>query len=972
MKNKYLTTTLYFFFINFSIAQVGVGTTNPDAQLDIRSSNQATPSNNDGILIPKVDAFPVTNPTSAQHSMLVYLTTVSGGNQPGFYYWDNNISSWIGISSTANGDHDWYKVGTTTAPTAITDDMFHTGNVAIGKNTTSYPLEIETTLYDKGIYNSFTSLVDSGLDNYAIHNNIFVSDNDSAYGVKNDISGTGTGFHYGTFNDISTSGAASHFGTYNRFLGSGAGLQYGTYNSMNNGSNAAIAGTTNMLNSNGAGLHTGEQNYLQGAAAGTQIGVANYHSAVGNGINYGVYNEFNSTGNGDKIGLDNEFPNAAIGNQYGVKNTLLGSGSLEKYGMKSDITSNNLATGYGVYSSITGNSNNPQHGTYNTIGNSGSGNHYGVYNDLNGSGTGTQYGNYTSISNTAMNTQYGSYTVLSSSGFGSHTGNYNLLSGGSGGIQVGTYNDITNTAGSSHYGAVSSLSGSGAATKYGFYADLNSAAGGTHYGVYSQVLKAGATNFAGYFLGNVGIGTTAANTYTLPPSRGTVNQIMQTNGAGLVTWQNPGTALNSFSWLTTGNSGLNGGNTTTAGTNFIGNTDNQNLDFRTNNTFRGRFTNLGEFFVGTLNTTLTGDLMAAQGNATFPWANNGYTANDGAATYGQVTSGTTIFAGVQGEYNGTNAQGAGVRGLSVNTTAGTGFNAAHSGVSGSATTSGTYKYGVFGSGGTSARTGGVMGYDYGLAIGALGYYAFNGTDYSVYGFGIGYTTGGGTGRNSNNSLEKNTNIGLGIYGGVMGGWVRGLKYGFHTKGETYSLYVDGSAYTNKPLAYLMDTGNDTKTISYMSTSIKPEVTINGKTMLENGKVFVAFDRNFTQIISNIDDIIITASPQGKSNGIYIDNITKDGFWIYENNDGVSNVKISWIAITKIKGEENPKVPSDLLASDFDKKMNNVMFNENNKTDTPQSLWWDGSQIRWDKPINDKVDKLTEKLARPKETKEQKQ
>ena len=140
----------------------------------------------------------------------------------------------------------------------------------------------------------------------------------------------------------------------------------------------------------------------------------------------------------------------------------------------------------------------------------------------------------------------------------------------------------------------------------------------------------------------------------------------------------------------------------------------------------------------------------------------------------------------------------------------------------------------------------------------------------------------------------------------------------------------------------------------MSTSLQPEVTVNGKINLINGKVFVAFDKSFQQIISNVDNIIITASPQGKSNGVYIDSITNDGFWIYENNEGVSNVKISWIAITKIKGQENPNVPSDLLNKDFDKKMDSVMYNENNTTEKAQSLWWDGTKIRWDLPQENKI------------------
>lgn len=119
-------------------------------------------------------------------------------------------------------------------------------------------------------------------------------------------------------------------------------------------------------------------------------------------------------------------------------------------------------------------------------------------------------------------------------------------------------------------------------------------------------------------------------------------------------------------WLTSGNAGLNGGNTTTPGVNFIGTLDAQNIDFRTNNTFRGRFSALGEFFVGTMNTVIVGDLMNAVGNATFPWAVNGYTSFNGGGVYGTVQSGTTVFAAVQGEYSGTNANGAGVRGIAIN------------------------------------------------------------------------------------------------------------------------------------------------------------------------------------------------------------------------------------------------------------------------------------------------------------------
>ena len=133
-----------------------------------------------------------------------------------------------------------------------------------------------------------------------------------------------------------------------------------------------------------------------------------------------------------------------------------------------------------------------------------------------------------------------------------------------------------------------------------------------------------------------------------------------------------GSGTASPAWMTTGNTGLSGGTTTLAGTNFLGTTDAQNICFRTNNIERGRFSALGEFFVGTLNTVIPGDLMNAVGNAMFPWAVNGYVpaGSNGGGVYGNVQAGnTTLYGGVQGEYMGSNASGAGVRGIAVTPTA---------------------------------------------------------------------------------------------------------------------------------------------------------------------------------------------------------------------------------------------------------------------------------------------------------------
>jgi hypothetical protein len=106
MKNNLL---YLFLLINITVmAQVGVGTTTPQASMDITSTN-------DGLLIPRI-ALSATNvatvltPTTSE---LVYNTVTSavGPNQvtPGFYYWDGTL--WIRLSSGAT--NDWALTGNT-------------------------------------------------------------------------------------------------------------------------------------------------------------------------------------------------------------------------------------------------------------------------------------------------------------------------------------------------------------------------------------------------------------------------------------------------------------------------------------------------------------------------------------------------------------------------------------------------------------------------------------------------------------------------------------------------------------------------------------------------------------------------------------------------------------------------------------------------------------------------------------------
>lgn len=161
---RLLLLFMLLFFEQISFSQVGIGTTAPDAQLDIRSSNQTAPSAQDGILIPKIDAFPTVNPTSSQDGMMVYLTTTSGLNLPGFYYWSQTTSNWISIGGT----HQWSLngnsgtnplsnfLGTKDNQSLIikTNDterlkIDNTGKIGVGGVNPTYPMEFKSIVGDK-------------------------------------------------------------------------------------------------------------------------------------------------------------------------------------------------------------------------------------------------------------------------------------------------------------------------------------------------------------------------------------------------------------------------------------------------------------------------------------------------------------------------------------------------------------------------------------------------------------------------------------------------------------------------------------------------------------------------------------------------------------------------------------------------------------------------------------------------------
>jgi len=523
-------------------AQVGIGTIVPEALLDIKSSNQATPANNDGILIPKIDEFPLIDPTAAKDGLLIYASG-SGSITKGYYYWDDTASSWISIG-TGVDDIDFYEEGTTSAPNDITDDMYTMGNLGIGKSTADYKLDIEESAGGRGAFIHMTGTTD--VTTYGLLSEFSNSGNGSHVGVFSRllgdgngdhraiwgvVDGSGTGTHTGSYitmsgdgsgqtrgfvASISGNGVGSQRGTFVNIANTGNGTHYGGINFLQGDGDGSQLGLYNLLQGNGTGDHYGTWSDVQGTGDGDQYGTRNGVSNTGSGTHTGTYNILSGTGTGIQYGINTTIDNSGNGGHIGALSTLSGSGSGTHTGYQATLTGNGSGQTRAFVAGFSGSGDGDQLGVYINLGNTGDGWHTGTLNNLTGDGNGTQVGNHNVLDGNGTNTHYGvrsdllgtgtgtqvgSRHRMFNTGSGDHFGVYTTLSGAGSGIQYGVNNEITNSSDGVHYGVYNSLTGSGIGDKYGSYTLINSGAGGTHFGVYSDVQKAG--SFAGYFLGDV-------------------------------------------------------------------------------------------------------------------------------------------------------------------------------------------------------------------------------------------------------------------------------------------------------------------------------------------------------------------------------------------------------------------------------------------------------------------------------------
>jgi len=245
---------------------------------------------------------------------------------------------------------------------------------------------------------------------------------------------------------------------------------------------------------------------------------------------------------------------------------------------------------------------------------------------------------------------------------------------------------------------------------------------------------------------------------------------------------------------------------------------------------------------------------------------------------------------------------------------------------------------------SDGRTSGVFGgIESASEWGALGYESSSHTNYGGY-----FTNdGSGTGKDG---YEPSSSIGLGAYGDLFGAHIDGNIYGLYATGGNYGIYSDGDVYRTGADVHLQQDNSGNNNVMY--TLVSPEMTVQtyGIGQLQNGKSKVSFDEAFANIVSPAEPIIVTVTPIGKSEGVYLENVDGKGFTVVENRDGKSNVQFSWVAFGKRAGYENMSLPADVIATDYNAKVQQGLHNDADITTDGEGLYYrDGKLFKGQLP-----------------------
>lgn len=179
---------------------------------------------------------------------------------------------------------------------------------------------------------------------------------------------------------------------------------------------------------------------------------------------------------------------------------------------------------------------------------------------------------------------------------------------------------------------------------------------------------------------------------------------------------------------------------------------------------------------------------------------------------------------------------------------------------------------------------------------------------------------------------------------MIGSVTKGRVIGQLNSGDLFASYNSGNTYTTGKNVELVGAEGAPKTAVYAVTSIDATIYSKGNAQLVNGEAYIAFDANYKALLG--ENPVVTVSPNGNCNGVYIASVDKNGFTVREMNNGNSTVALSWIAVgdrIDNRMEEATKMVSD---PSFNRNIQQVLFDDGNKDANGKAIWWDGTNIQF--------------------------
>jgi hypothetical protein len=239
-----------------------------------------------------------------------------------------------------------------------------------------------------------------------------------------------------------------------------------------------------------------------------------------------------------------------------------------------------------------------------------------------------------------------------------------------------------------------------------------------------------------------------------------------------------------------------------------------------------------------------------------------------------------------------------------------------------------------------SRCGGTFGAEVsGTYWGSLGYRSSALLNYGVYGSSA-YANGTGYAPS-----QSQSGVGGGFFGSI-GTMSKGSVIGQINSGELFATYNSGDVYTSGKNVEMVAGASEKMIPAYTATSTEATVYKQGTGQLNNGTITIQFDENYAQLLG--DKPVVTVSPMGECKGVYISGVSKTGFTVKELGEGTSSVEISWIAVGTRVDAKSSETPEFLKTKSFDRSLNKALFNDANKEQSGEGMWWDGTKFQFNK------------------------